>query len=77
MLSGSRVPIRAPAHPRFQVWAPSPLVWMHANLAQVCAGAAYQALTVQGLRHGGARGQGCCGEFSKQPLRASIFSFSF
>ena len=44
---------------------------------QVCAGAAYPVFTVQGLRVGGARGHGCCGEFSKQPLSASIFSFCF
>ena len=33
--------------------------------------------TVQGLRGWGSKRPGCCGEFSKQPLSASIFSFSF
>ena len=52
---------------------------VHRPGLQVCAGAAYPIFTVQGLREwsGGARGHGCCGEFSKQPLSASIFSFSF
>ena len=31
----------------------------------------------RGWGGGGARGQGCWGEFSKQPLSASIFSFTF
>ena len=30
-----------------------------------------------GRESGGARGHSCCGEFSKQPLSASIFSLSF
>ena len=28
-------------HPRFQVWAPSPLIWVRATGLQVSAGAAY------------------------------------
>ena len=38
------------APPRFQLWAPSPLIWECATGLQVSAGAAYPAFTVQGLR---------------------------
>ena len=41
-------------HPGFQVWAPSPLIWVCATGLQVRAGAAYPTFTVQGLR-----GEGC------------------
>ena len=34
----------------FQVWAPSPLIWVRATRLQVRAGAAYLVFTVQGLR---------------------------
>ena len=34
----------------FQVWAPCPLIWVHATGLQVSARAAYPAFTVQGQR---------------------------
>ena len=34
----------------FQVWAPSPLIWVCAPGVQVSAGADYPEFTVQGLR---------------------------
>ena len=46
----------------FQLWAPSPLIWVCATGLQVSTGTAYPAFTVQGLR-----GEGCqrpWGEFS-------------
>ena len=42
--------IRVRAHPEFQLWAPSPLIWVPATGLQVSAGAAYPAFTVQGQR---------------------------
>ena len=36
------------APPGFQVWAPSPLIWVRATGLQVSAWAAYPAFTVQG-----------------------------
>ena len=39
------------------------------------AGAACPAFTIQGLRGRGARGHGCCGEFSNSPPSNSIFFF--
>ena len=42
------------SHLRFQVWAPSPLIWVQATGLQVSLGAGYPAFTVQGLR-----GVGC------------------
>ena len=38
------------ALPGFQVWAPSPLIWVRTTGLQVSAGAAYPAFTVQELR---------------------------
>ena len=38
------------SHLRFQVWAPSPLIWVRTTGLQVSAGAAYPAFTVPGLR---------------------------
>ena len=38
----------------FQLWAPSPLIWVRATGIQVSAGAAYPVFTVQGLRGEGA-----------------------
>ena len=38
------------SQPGFQVWAPTPLIWVHATGLQVSAGAAYPAFTIQGLR---------------------------
>ena len=38
----------------FQLWAPSPLIWVHTTGLQVSTGAAYPVFTVQGLR-----GEGC------------------
>ena len=38
----------------FQVWAPSPLIWVRTTGLQESAGAAYPMFTVQGLRGGGA-----------------------
>ena len=38
------------APPGFQVWAPSPLICVHATGLQVSAGAAFPEFTVQGLR---------------------------
>ena len=35
---------------RFQVWAPSPLIYVRATGLQMSAGAAYPAFTVQGQR---------------------------
>ena len=52
------------AHPRFQVWAPSLIIWVCTTGLQVSAGAAYPAFTVQGLRGEGCQKQGCCREFS-------------
>ena len=50
--------------PGFPVWAPTPLIWVHATGLQVRAGAAYPAFTVQGLRgEGRQRRSGCCGQF--------------
>ena len=46
--------IRVCPHQGFQLWAPSPLFWVHVTLLQVCAGAGHPAFTVQGLR-----GEGC------------------
>ena len=37
------------SHPGFQVWAPSPPIWVPAAGLQVRAGAAYPVFTVQGL----------------------------
>ena len=34
----------------FQLWAPSPLIWVHTTRLQVRAGAGYPTFTVQGLR---------------------------
>ena len=34
----------------FQVWAPSPLIWVRTTGLQESAGAAYPLFTVQGLR---------------------------
>ena len=48
----------------FQLWAPSPLIYVRATGLQVRAGAAYPVFTVQGLRGRGARGHKCCGDFS-------------
>ena len=42
------IPLRT--HPRFQLWAPSPLIWEHATRLQVSTGPAYPVFTVQGLR---------------------------
>ena len=36
--------------PGFQVWAPSPLIWVRATGLQVSTGTAYPVFTVQGLR---------------------------
>ena len=44
------------APPGFQVWAPSPLICVHATGLQVSAGAAYPAFTVQGWRGEGRQG---------------------
>ena len=38
------------AQPGFQLWVPSPLIWVRAIWLQVRAGAAYPTFTVQGLR---------------------------
>ena len=38
------------SHLRFQVWAPSPLIWVQPAGLQVRAGAAYPEFTVQGPR---------------------------
>ena len=47
------------AHPpEVQVWAPSPLMWMHATELQVSAGAAYPGFTVQGLSGDGHQSPG-------------------
>ena len=37
-------------HLRFQVWAPTPLIWVCATRLQVSTLAAFPAFTVQGLR---------------------------
>ena len=39
--------------PGFQVWAPSPLIWVHSTGLQVSAGSAYPMFSVQGLRGDG------------------------
>ena len=38
------------ALPGFQVWAPSPLIWVCTTGLQVSAGAVYPVFTIQGLR---------------------------
>ena len=40
------------------MWAPSPLMWMHATELQVSAGAAYPGFTVQGLSGDGHQSPG-------------------
>ena len=42
--------IRACAHPEFQLWAPSPLIWVRASRDSGEHGAAYPEFIVQGLR---------------------------
>ena len=42
------------ALPGFQVWVPSPLIWVHVTRLQVSTGAAYPSFTVQGFREEGA-----------------------
>ena len=55
--------LRVRAHPGFLLWAPSPLIWMHARL-QVSPGAAYPVVRVQGLRGEGRQRPGCLRESS-------------
>ena len=64
MLPGSRVLIRAPTHPGFQVWAPSPLIWVRTSWASGERWGCFSMFTVQGLRGEGRKGHSCCGEFS-------------
>ena len=61
--------IRVRAHPEFQLWAPSPLIWVRASRASGECRGCFSEFTVEGLR----------GEGRQRPrllLRASIF-FSF
>ena len=54
------------------------LIWVRMDLGFRCVlGLLIQCSQSRGWGSGDVRGQGCCGEFSKQPLSASIFSFSF
>ena len=41
----------------FQLWAPSPLIWVRATRLQVCGGAVYPRFTIQGLRGEGRQRQ--------------------
>ena len=54
--------IGARAHPEFQLWAPSPLIWVGSSRASGELRGCFSVFTVQGRR--GTRGCGCCGEFS-------------
>ena len=42
--------MRVRAHPEFQLWAPSPLIWVHASQASGERWGCFSAFTVQGLR---------------------------
>ena len=42
--------IRVRAHPEFQLWAPSPLIWVRASQASGERWGCFSAFTVQGLR---------------------------
>ena len=42
--------IRAHTHPEFQLWAPSPLIWVCSSLASGERWGCFSAFTVQGLR---------------------------
>ena len=68
--------IRARAHPEFQLWAPSPLIWVRASGLKVSTWAVFPCSQFRGRGGRGSRGRGCCGEFSNYPVCASIF-FSF
>ena len=69
--------IRVRAHPGFQLWAPSPLIWVRTNRGSGVCWGCLSCVHSQGAEGVGAQGHGCCGEFSNKPLSASIFSFSF
>ena len=45
--------IRVRAYPEFQVWAPSPLIWVHASRASGEHRGCFSTFTVQGLRREG------------------------
>ena len=55
MPSGAHPPevLGVGALPGFQVWVPSPLIWVHVTRLQVSTGAAYPSFTVQGFREEG------------------------
>ena len=57
--------IRVRAHLGFQLWAPILLIWVGTNQASgVCWGCLSLVHSPGAERGRGARGRGCCGEFS-------------
>ena len=59
------------------MWAPNPLIWVHATGLQVSAGAAYPALAVQGLRGEGRQRPGLLGRVLQLAPDCLYFLFLF
>ena len=56
--------IRAPAHPEFQLWAPSLLIWVRASRASGEPGGCFSAFTEHGVRGEGGQRPGLLGRVS-------------
>ena len=59
----------------FQVWAPSPLIWVPVSRALGEHWGCFSAFTVQGLRGEGRQRLRLLPRFSNEPLSASVFFF--